>query len=446
MQDDVVVIGAGLAGLQTARLLTRAGQRVRVLEARERVGGRTFSTQVDDAVFDLGGQWIGRSHRRLKALAAELGLATYPQYTQGRRVMDVDGLVHTYAGTIPRLAPWKLLQMQAAMTRLGRLVRTVDPRAPMAGCRAAELDSLSVEHIARRWLWSRAPRSLFAAAARMIFGAELSDVSLLYFLSYLQAGGGFEELIETKHGAQESKFVGGAQGLSLAIARELGSRVETDSPVRAICQDDSGVSVVTDRQSYRARFAVLAIPPALRAQLRFTPMLPVLHDQLTQRAPMGATVKAIVTYDRPFWREANLCGEAVCDRGPVSTTFDATPHGEARPALVAFIVGQQARTWSLRSAPERREAVLAALSRCFGEAALRPRAFRDQDWSTEPWTRGCPVAALGTGVLSSCAAALREPIGRVHIAGTESAREHPGYLEGALESAERVSDELRARS
>lgn len=130
---------------------------------------------------------------------------------------------------------------------------------------AAELDSLSVEHIARRWLWSRAPRNLFGAAARMIFGAELSDVSLLYFLSYLQAGGGFEELIETKHGAQESKFVGGAQGLSLAIARELGSRVETDSPVRAICQDDSGVSVVTDRQSYRARFAVLAIPPALRA-------------------------------------------------------------------------------------------------------------------------------------------------------------------------------------
>ena len=400
---------------------------------------------VDDATFDLGGQWLGREHRRLRTLAAELGVATYPQYTEGKRVIDADGKVRTYAGTIPRLAPWKLIEIQLTMMRLAWLIRTVDPSAPLAGLGAAELDAISLEHKARQWLWSRTSRELLAAAARVVFGTEMSDVSLLYFLSYVRASGGFEALIETKNGAQETKFVGGAQALSLALARELDTRIQTSAPVRAITQDEHGVSVVTAAATHRARLCVLAISPPLWTRIDFAPMLPVLHEQLTQRAPMGATVKAVATYDQAFWRDAGLSGEAVFDRGPVSVTFDATAHGNTRPALLAFIVGQQARTWSARPQSERRELVLNAFARCFGTAALSPRVYHEQDWSTEPWTRGCPVAVLGTGALSSCGSALRAPIGRIHLAGTESAGEHTGYLEGALESAERVTTELIAR-
>ncbi len=445
MEHDVVVMGAGLAGLQTARLLVRAGRRVQVLEARDRVGGRTFSPVIDDATFDLGGQWLGHDHTRLRTLAAELGVAIYPQYTQGRRVLDAEGRVRTYAGTIPRLAPWQLIEIQLTMTRLKRLMRTVDPAAPLADPRTTALDSVSLEHTARRWLWSQTSRNLLAAAARVVFGAEMSDVSLLYFLSYVRAGGGFENLIETKNGAQENKFVGGAQALALGLLRELGPRVQLNAPVLAITQDNHGISVTTAKEVHHARLGVLAMPPPLWSRIDFAPQLPVLHEQLTQRAPMGATVKALATYDRAFWREAGLSGEAVFDCGPVSVTFDATSHHDTRPALLAFIVGQAARTWSYRSPGERRDLVLRAFARCFGSAALSPRVYHEQDWSTEPWTRGCPVAVLGTGALGACAPALRTPIGRIHIAGTESAREHTGYLEGALESAERVTTELLTR-
>lgn len=443
MEHDVLVIGGGLAGLQTARLLGRAGRQVQVLEARDRVGGRTLSKQIDDAVFDLGGQWLGEGQHRLKALAQELGIATYPQHTQGRRILYADGKVRTYAGTIPKLAPWKLIEMQLAMMRLARLTRRISPHAPTADPSAAELDAVSLDHMARRWLHSRTSRNLLAAAVRVVFGAEMNELSLLYCLSYFHAGGGFEALIEAEKGAQSTRFVGGAQALSLAIAGELGSRVQTGVPVRSLRQDARGVSVGTDRGTYRARFAVLAIPPPLWSRIDFSPQLPVLHEQLAQRSPMGATVKAIATYDRPFWREAGLSGEAVCDRGPVSVTFDATSSDGTRPALLAFIVGQEARLWSARSSSERQAAVLGVLTRCFGPAARSPRDYCEQDWSTEPWTRGCPVAVLGTGVLSACGPAQRAPLGRIHIAGTESAREHTGYLEGALESAERVVGELR---
>ena len=444
MEHDVLVIGGGLAGLQTARLLHRAGRKVQVLEARDRVGGRTLSTQIDDAVFDLGGQWLGRGQLRLQKLAQELGIATYPQYTQGKRILVADGKVRTYAGTIPRLAPWKLIEIQLAMMRLARLTRRVAPHAPMADAHAAELDSVSLAHMAQRWLYSRTSRNLLAAAVRVVFGAEMSDISLLYALSYFHAGGGFEALIEAEKGAQAARFVGGAQALSLAIASELSGRVQTSAPVRSLRQDARGVSVATDRGTYRAHRAVLAIPPPLWSRIDFSPLLPVLHEQLSQRAPMGATVKAIATYDRPFWREAGLSGEAVFDQGPVSVTFDATTSDGSRPALLAFVVGQQARTWSSRGSSERQTAVLAALGRCFGPQAREPRKYHEQDWSTEAWTRGCPVSVLGTGVLSSCAPALRAPFGCIHLAGTETAREHTGYLEGALESAERAFTEVCA--
>ncbi len=445
MQYDVVVVGAGVSGLVAARLLTRRGLRVRVLEARDRVGGRTFSSQVDDAVFDLGGQWLGRGHARLEALAGELGVATYPQYTAGKRLMDAGGRVSSYAGTIPKLSPWKLLELQLTMMRLAKLTAQVDPRDPLAANNAAELDSVSLEHYARKWLRSRQSRDLLAAASRVVFGAEMSDVSMLYFLSYVRAGGGFEALIESDKGAQATRFIGGSQSIALALARELGAAVELSSPVRAIAQSERDVTVTTDKAAISARYAVLALPPALWSRIDFSPALPVLCEQLSQRSPMGATVKAFATYERAFWRSAGLSGEAVCDRGPVSVTFDATTHDGKRPALVAFIVGQDARTWSQRTEIERRGAVVGVFARLFGEQARTPRVYVDHDWSTEIWTRGCPVSVLGTGALSSCASAIRAPFGRVHIAGTESAREHTGYIEGAIEAAERVALEIAAR-
>lgn len=441
--EDVLVVGAGLAGLSLARALAHAGRSVRVLEARDRVGGRTLSQQIDGAPFDLGGQWIGRGHDRLERLARDLGVATFPQYATGARVMEVCGKVSTYTGTIPKLSPLKLVQLQVALTAVRRLEQRVDPKAPRDAKGARALDAMSVEQLARKWLVSDATWDLFASAVRVVFGAEPRDVSALYFLSYARAGGGFEALVESEKGAQAGRFVPGAQALSLGLAAELGDRVVLSAPVHALEQHADGVTVTTSQGTHRARYAVLAVPPTLWSRIEFSPDLPVLHDQVAQRSPMGATVKCLATYERPFWRDAGLSGEAVCDVGPVSVTFDATSGDRA--ALVAFVVGQDARAWSGRPAAARRSAILDVFARLFGPRALEPRVYHEHDWSTERWTRGCPVAALGPGVLTSCDEARRAPFGRVHVAGTESATEHAGYLEGALESAERVYTELSAR-
>lgn len=443
MQDDVIIVGAGVAGLALARALGRANRTVRVLEARDRVGGRTLSQAIDGATFDVGGQWMGTTHARLARLTEELGAPTFPQYAKGARVMEVGGRVSTYTGTIPKLSPLNLVQLQLALSVVKRLEGRIDPARPLANEDARALDATSVEALAGRWLKSDATRSLFAAAARVVFGAEPRDVSALYFLTYARAGGGFEALVESEKGAQATRYVHGAQSLSIAMAQELGDRVVLDAPVRAIAQDERGVTLTTAKGSFSARFAALAMPPSLWTKIDFSPDLPVLADQLAHRSPMGATVKCLATYDRPFWRAKGLSGEAVCDRGPVSVTFDATSGDRA--ALVAFVVGQDARTWSARAPEDRRSEVLRAFARLFGDEALSPRVYHDHDWSTERWTRGCPVAALGPGVLTSCEEARRAPFGRIHVAGTESAREHVGYLEGALESAERVFGELTTR-
>jgi monoamine oxidase len=186
----------------------------------------------------------------------------------------------------------------------------------------------------------------------------------------------------------------------------------------------------------------VAIPPALAGRIEYAPLLPVQRDQLTQRFPMGATAKVLAVYGRPFWRDAGFSGEAVTDRGPASVVFDNTGRSGEHPGLLGFVVGQAAREWSARDPGERRDAYLAQLARYFGDEARRPIAVVDQDWSTEAWTRGCPTGILPPGGLTAAGRAIRAACGRIHWAGTETAIEYTGYMEGALESAERAAAEV----
>jgi monoamine oxidase len=441
---DVAVVGAGLSGLRCAELLQAGGAQVVVLEARDRVGGRTLSTRVDDDVFDLGGQWLGAGQPRLAALARRLGIETYPQYATGRKVLEVGGRVRTYRGTIPKLAPWNLAQLQLARMRLERLARRARPDDVLATPRADRLDALTVERWADRALYGRTVVDLFAAAVRVVFGAELGDLSMLYFLAYLRAGGGLTKLLEIDGGAQQERFVGGAQQLSSGLAAHLGDRVLLSWPVREIAHNDPGVTLHAEHASVRARICVLALAPPLWHRIAFSPPIPSAHDSLARHARMGGTVKVLATFERAFWRDRGMSGEAVFDRDPVTATFDATTHGGKRPALLAFVVGRAARDWSSRDRHERRTAVLQALARAFGPSAMQPRQVIEQDWGREDFSGGCPVASLANGALSVCAPAMRAPFGRVHIAGTEMAVEWTGYLEGALESAERTAREVLA--
>jgi monoamine oxidase len=270
---------------------------------------------------------------------------------------------------------------------------------------------------------------------------------MLHFLGYLRGGGGLMPLISIEGGAQQDRFVEGAQAVSLRMAEALGARVRLSAPARRIAQDAEGVTVGTDAGDLRARRVIVAIPPPLCARIAFDPPLPGARDLLVQRASMGNTVKCHALYERPFWRARGLSGEVVSDAAaPLTVVFDNCSHDGSVAALLGFVVGRAAYGWSNRPEAARRQVVIEALARYFGPEALHPVAYVEQDWAEEPWTRGCPTANFGPGALTALGGGLRASVGRIHWAGTETAREWAGFMEGALEAGARAADEVLARA
>jgi monoamine oxidase len=441
---DVVVVGAGLAGLSAARALVAAGAATAVLEARERVGGRTLSRAAGRGVFDLGAQYVGAHQARLRRLARELGVETTPTPHTGRKWLELAGRRSSYAGGIPGLPPLALLQLQLLIRRLDRATREVPPATPWTAPDAHAWDAHTCESWWGRFTFGRSLRAMLRQTTRMTFGAEADERSFLSFLHYLSAAGGLLHMTSIEGGSQQDHFVGGSQQLSQRLAQSLGERVVLRAPVRRITQDGAGAIVHTDRGEWRARCVVVAIPPLLAGRIAYEPDVPPARSALTQRFPMGAAIKCIALYERRFWRERGFSGEAISDRGAVGFVLDAS-HGESQPALVGFIEGDPARAWSGRPPEERRRAVLRDLAELFGPEAGQPSDYLDQDWIAEPWTGGCSAGFTTPGALARFGPALREPVGRIHWAGSETAREWFGYMEGALESGERAAQEVAAR-
>ncbi|MEZ4382781.1 MAG: FAD-dependent oxidoreductase [Nannocystaceae bacterium] len=439
---DVAIIGAGLSGLAAARALEARGLTVAVLEARDRVGGRTLSDAVGRATFDLGGQWIGPKQRRLHALARELDLTLFPTFHAGTKLLELDRRRRSYRGSIPALSLLKLLELQRTIWRLDRMTRAIDPAAPWSAARAAELDGVSLEAWKRRHIRSRDVRDLIDLAVRSFLSVEASEVSLLHLLAYAGSAGTLLDLVEVEGGAQEARFAEGAQSLSLRLRARLRGDVRLGAPVRRIAAQAGGATVAGDWGELRCERVILALPPHLCDRIAFEPGLPVTREQLHLHAPIGATIKVLVLYREPFWRADGRSGESLSTRAPYCFTIDNTSRDGSQAALVAFVTGAMARRWGIRPAAERQAAIVDALARNFGPRAREVEAIVEKDWSADPWARGCPAAFLSPGVLTTCGPALRAPIGPIHFAGTETAREWNGYLEGALESAERVCAEL----
>ena len=442
---DVVVVGAGLSGLCAARKLRARGISVAVVEARDRVGGRTRTEQIGQGTFDLGGQWIGPEQPRVRALANELGIQTFPTHTKGKKVLEVEGKVSTYKRSIASMSLPTLIQMQGALSYLHRIQKRVSPNAPMATEDAEALDGETLETWRGRFVKSSKINAVMDAAIRSIFGAEARDLSALYFLMYMNAGGGTLSHTETRGGAQQDRFVHGAQSISLALAAELGDSVMLGLPIRKLVQSNDEVVAMSDTRRVVGRYAIVAVPPTLAGRIDYEPAVSVGRDQVTQRFAMGAAVKVLVTYERSFWRDAGFSGEVVSSDGPLSVVYDNTSHDGRQPALIGFIVGSQARQWSAQPLSDRTRRVTGALARYFGEEARFFQEYRELDWSAEPWSRGCPVGGLPPGVLTHSFAHLRKPEGRIHWAGTESATEWIGYMEGAIQSGERAADEVLRR-
>ncbi len=440
---DVVVVGAGLAGLTAARHLQRAGKRVLVLEAQNRVGGRTLSQHLVGEEVDLGAQWIGPKQEHITRLLHELAIQTFPQHSAGRKVLALGPRVSSYGGTIPTLPPLSLLDLQLAITRLDRMARRVPLERPADAPHAQSWDAMTVEQWLQRHVHTQPAHDVLTAGVRAIFAAEPRELSLLHFLFYLHSGNGLMPLVEIRGGAQQTRILGGAQQIASRLAEPL--KVVLNSPTHAITQHAEGVTVHTQTATYQARRAIVAIPPLLAGKIDYTPTLPQARAALHAQMPMGAVIKCIVAYTRPFWREAGFSGEAVTDGEVVQVLFDDSPHDGSYGALVAFMLGDAARNWSASPVGERAQAVRAELTRLFGAQASTPIAYLDKDWTVEPWSRGCYVGLMPPRLLTQHGEALRAPAGRIHWAGTETATHWNGYMDGAIQSGERAASEILSR-
>ncbi len=445
-ETEVVVVGAGLAGLVAARELVAQGREVLVLEARDRVGGRLLNEPIGDGkVVEVGGQWIGPGQDRLAALAGELGVETFPTHSEGQNLIEHNGRLRRYRGTIPKLSPLILLDVERAQRRLNRMAGTVSLEAPWETPEAAELDGQTVATWIRRHVRTSGGRDLLQLGIEAVWAAQPEDISLLHLLFYIRSAGSLELLFDTEGGAQQDRFVGGSQRVAERLAEELGpQRLLLESPVRRISHGGKGVRVEAGEHTVGARRAVVAVAPSLAGRIDYDPPLPGLRDQLTQRTPLGTVAKCMAIYDEPFWRADGLSGQATSTRGPIKLTYDNSPPDGRPGVLLGFLEGTQAREAGELPAAERRAAVLDCFARLFGERARAPDRYVERLWADEPWTRGCYGAHLPPGTWTGYGRALRESIGPIHWAGSETARVWNGYMDGAVRSGEDAAREVLA--
>jgi monoamine oxidase len=447
MDADIVVVGAGLAGLAAAREAQRRGATVLVLEARDRVGGRTLNEPIGDGkVVEIGGQWIGPGQDRMAALARELGVDTFPTHSAGQNVIEFGGKLTRYRGTIPRIGPHVLADVAQAQLKIGRLAKKVPLDAPWEAPNARRLDSQTFWSWLRRNVYTSGGRALIELGVQAVWAAEPADLSLLHVLFYCHSGGSFERLLDTEGGAQQDRFVGGSQLVSIRMAEELGDGVvHLGSPVTRVEQDDGQVRVSAGTGLTATGTAVVvALPPTLTSRIAYDPPLPGHRDQLVQRMPQGSVIKCMAIYDEPFWRGEGLSGMATSDTGPAKIVFDNSPPDGSPGVLLGFLEGERARVIGRLPAEERRRQIVDGLARLFGPRASKPTGFVEKSWAEDEWTRGCYGCYMPPGAWTSFGDALRAPIGRIHWAGAETATVWNGYMDGAVQSGVRAATEALA--
>lgn len=440
---DVIVIGAGASGLEAAHQLVAAGRSVIVLEAHDRVGGRLKGEDLAGRRIDAGGQWIGIRHSVLLEEGERLGIPTYKQYDSGSTVLQLLGKVTLAKGGVPKIGILGLLELARLQRLWDRDMRTVPADAPWTAPNAQEWDAMTLESWIVRHLYTKVSREFARLVPRGAWAVEARQISYLWFMDALRSGEGLAHLMAVKDGILDMKFLGGMHQIPARLAAELGERVVLSAPAEKIVQDENGVRVMTPKGEYAARHLIVAVPPGPIQRIRFEPHLPVARDALHQRTPMGNIIKVNVAYEKPFWRDKGFSGQVATDDDVLGIVMEDSPPGMA-PVLICFIEGRNALTMSGVSPAERKAKVIASLIRFFGPEAANHIGYHDNDWNVDSYTHGY-VGHMGPGTMTRVGHALREPVGRIHWASTETSTEWAGYIEGALRSGIRAAKEVIAR-
>ncbi|XP_025079119.1 amine oxidase [flavin-containing]-like [Pomacea canaliculata] len=448
---DVVVVGAGLSGLSAARVLAEQGQSVLVLEARDRVGGRTYTLRNDKVGYlDLGAAYVGPTQNRLLRLAREFGVKTYRTYDEqdlivyrqhGIKKRYQDGLFPPTGGFLS----W--LDLNNVVRLLDSMCREVPVQAPWTARRAKEWDTMTVQQFLDQHVWTKGAMEAMREFVNVNVTSEAYEVSLLWLLWYLASAGGPLMMNGTAHGAQERKLIGGTQQISEGLMKKIGlDKVLLNRPVCKIEQTSGGVSVYdTCGNVYQASHCIVALAPPLQTRITWSPPLPARRNQMLQRLPMGSVIKTFHYYKTPFWRHKGMSGAAAIDddEGLVASTYDHVLHDGSHPALVGFVLSDRARTFCELSVEERKRRICKLYAKVFQtDDALHPVHYEEKNWAADEWSGGCYTVMMPPGLLTTFGEEIRAPVGRVHWAGTETASQWTGYMEGAIQAGERAAREI----
>lgn len=411
---DVIVVGAGVAGLTAARSLMDAGKRVVVLEASPRIGGRLRTNRDLGPAFDLGASWIHGTHGNpitklataAHAPTVELDFADVSAYDVGGR-------------------RWPAPAVAAEEARFEHLLEQVaDQGAPTISFETA------LSEVDPAWKRNRL-RSFFLSNYLTFDTGDLDSLSSTLQQEGLEFDG--PEVVMTDGYDHVATFL--AQGLDIV----------TSTPVRAIRRRADGVHVQTDAATFSAQSVIVAVPlGVLKAgMMRFDPVLP--PDKMAAIASVGFNCvdKFLFTWDATFWDDTDFLAYTADRRDVFGYFVNVNSLAPGSNALMSFAYADQARAAEAQTDEQITATVMEHLRDMYGADIPGPRAMRRSSWGSDPYTRGSYSFTSVTTRMEHFDT-LAAPIDRLHFAGEHTDRQYFSTVHGAYFSGRRAAREVLA--
>ena len=450
--DDVIVVGAGVAGLTAAWRLRQAGVGVRLYEAQSRVGGRMLSLRdhfADGQVCELGGELIDTGHARIRALAAELGLALDdlsedPTHAFGD-IWFCDGRRYSEAEILRAFAPLAEAIRRDADALPDEEITYSTP----GGCEALDRETMSHwldRNGASGWL-----RKLIEIAYTTEMGLECEEQSALNFLTFIDPGTDAFRIF----GESDERFHvrGGNDSVVKALGARLDDAIQSDCVLEALHQSADGRYRLSFKRGAAAFDAsasrvVLAMPFTTLRRVRLDLELPAAKRLAINELGYGSNAKLMIGFNERIWRTRHSLGGATYSDLPLQTTWETSRmQAGAAGILTNFVGGRHGLDIGNGSSKEQADRAAQQLDAIFPGVSSARAGMREarMHWPTHPWTLGS-YACFRPGQWTTLRGAISERVGNLHFAGEHCAFDNQGFMEGGVETGEWAAQAILGKS